>query len=229
MRNDGRVLVLQHQDDDPPGNLALWLDDEGIDWQLVDLAADELPPLARHRALVVLGSRESVLDPVEPWALPERAFVRAQTKMGTPVLGICYGAQLLAQILGGAVHRSSQPEHGWTEITPVHPEAPFAEAVRGCWFEWHEDGISLPPHATLIAENQHVQAFGHGRHLGVQFHPEITSGLIHAWMVSERRQRKVAKVGGRPEQILEATHTLHRSAEQAARRLYRAFLDGADG
>ncbi|MFE3169431.1 type 1 glutamine amidotransferase [Streptomyces sp. NPDC059224] len=229
MRTDGRVLVLQHQDDDPPGNLALWLDDEGIAWQLVDVATDELPRPARYRALVVLGSQESVLDPVAPWALPERAFVRAQTEVGTPVLGICYGAQLLSQVLGGAVHRSSQPEHGWTDITPVHPESPFAEAVRGCWFEWHEDEISLPPRATLIAQNQHAQAFGHGRHLGVQFHPEITSELIHAWITSERWQRRVAEVRGGTEQILEATHKRHRSAEQAARRLYRAFLDCADG
>ncbi|MEU0650518.1 type 1 glutamine amidotransferase [Streptomyces umbrinus] len=223
-----KVLVLQHQDDDPPGNLASWLDAQEIDWQLIDLSVDQLPPPARRRALVVLGSRESVLHPVAPWAQPEREFVQAEIGLGTPVLGICYGAQLLAQVLGGQVHRSSEPERGWTEIAPKAIKAPLEEAVAGCWFEWHEDAITLPPQARLLAQNRHVQAFSHGRHLGVQFHPEITSEQISAWMASEQRQRKLEEAGDQPEDLLQMTAAQHLNAERSAARLYETFLNAAD-
>jgi hypothetical protein len=56
------VLVLQHQEDADPRNLATWLDAAGIPWQLVDVSEDTLPPVLPRRALVVLGSKESVYD-----------------------------------------------------------------------------------------------------------------------------------------------------------------------
>ncbi|MFE7213998.1 type 1 glutamine amidotransferase [Streptomyces sp. NPDC057611] len=223
------ILVLQHQDDAGPGNLADWLWAKGIPWQLVDVRAGELPQPTRHRALMVLGSREAAYDATVPWGQPERSFVQAEVECGTPVFGICYGAQLLAQILDGKVQPAAEAERGWTKIPAVADEPQLAQVVQGCWFEWHGDEILLPPQATLLAGNRHVQAFSQGRHLGVQFHPEITAEQIRAWMTADQRRRQLADVGGVPEELVRITESRYQDAERAAWRLYEEFLKVADG
>jgi GMP synthase-like glutamine amidotransferase len=93
------VLILQHQSDAGPGNLASWLHGRGLAFEVLDVPSGPLPPASARRALVVLGSRESVYDDSVPWLAAEASFVRAMLATGTPVLGLCFGAQLLASVL----------------------------------------------------------------------------------------------------------------------------------
>jgi GMP synthase (glutamine-hydrolysing) len=144
-----------------------------------------LPDPEDFAAIVVLGSVESANDASVEWIAPERAFVSAAVDRGVPVLGVCFGGQLLAQVLGGTVIASPQPEAGWLRITSAEESL----VAGGPWLLWHEDAIVLPPDAELIAHNDvAVQAYSKGPHLGVQFHPEVTPAIVDSW-INDAKQR----------------------------------------
>ena len=99
------------------------------------------------------------------------------------MLGLCFGGQALAAALGGTVERAPRPELGWTEIETDEPEL----VPPGPWLEWHYERFTTPPGATEIARTAAAtQAFRHGRHLGVQFHPESTVEIVERWAASDR-------------------------------------------
>jgi len=128
--------------------------------------------------LVLLGSAEAAYDDTVPWLAGELAYLRRALEIGTPVLGICFGAQLLARALGGTVGRAVHPERGFATLDSDDQEV----LPAGTWVEFHYDAFTLPPGATLLARNEvGVQAFTHGPHLGVQFHPEITPEVFASW------------------------------------------------
>ncbi|MGW4059809.1 type 1 glutamine amidotransferase [Amycolatopsis sp. NPDC004747] len=212
------VLVLQHQEDAGPGNLGTWLSDHGVGWELVDVSAGLLPTPRRWRALVVLGSREAAYDETVGWLAAEREFVRASMALGTPVFGICFGAQLLAQVLGGEVRRAAAIERGWTAVGSSEAD------LDGTWFEWHGDEITAPPAATVLAAGSCVQAFRSGPHLGVQFHPEVTREQLERWMDSDRRLKLLAEAGGERATLLADTAKHLPDATEAAGRLYARFF-----
>ena len=223
MTDEETVLVLQHQDDAGPGNLGAWLTGNGLPWELVDVPSGTLPPLRRHRAVVVLGSREAAYDESLPWLAAERGFVRASIALGTPVLGICFGAQVLAQLFGGAVHRAATIERGWTPVAQ-RADLQYSGLVGGTWFEWHGDEITAPPTATVLAAGLCVQAFRHGPHLGVQFHPEVTAEQLTRWMDSDRRLKLLEEAGGERATLLADTAKHLPDATEAAGRLYARFF-----
>jgi GMP synthase (glutamine-hydrolysing) len=128
--------------------------------------------------VVVLGSADAAYDDSVPWLPAERAYVTRAVELGTPVFGICFGAQLLARVLGATVGRAPRAERGFVTLGSADPDL----VPPGTWLEFHDDAFTLPPGAVLIAANEvGVQAFRHGHHLGVQFHPEITAVAIDAW------------------------------------------------
>lgn len=142
------------------------------------------PPDPRSATLVVvLGSEASAsddpgVDNRPEWLDAELAWLGRAVDAGTPVLGICFGAQALARVVGGRVHRASRSERGFVELAGLEP----ATLPAGTWMEFHDDTFTLPPGATALAANDvGVQAFRHGPHLGVQFHPEITPDAFAAW------------------------------------------------
>jgi GMP synthase (glutamine-hydrolysing) len=132
-------------------------------------------------ALVVLGAAEAAYDDTVPWLASELAYVRRAVDIGTPVLGICFGAQVLARVLGGTVAPAVRPERGFVTLGSDDPQA----LPAGTWMEFHYDAFTLPPGAVPLARNDvGLQAFRHGPHLGVQFHPEITVEVFASWRSS---------------------------------------------
>lgn len=139
--------------------------------------------------LVVMGSAESVADDALPWLPRELAFLHRVLDAGTPVLGICFGGQLLARALGGTVGRAPRSERGFVDLGTTDAEV----LPPGTWIEFHDDAFTLPPGATEIARNDVcVQAFTHGAHMGVQFHPEITPDVLAQWVESWGDRGRVA-------------------------------------
>jgi len=224
------ILVIQHQDDAGPGNLGEWLTANSLSWELVDASTDGLGVPQRFRALVVLGSREAAYDESVPWLSAEKEFVRETMALGTPVFGICFGAQLLAGLLGGTVQQAATIERGWIPIAPcvdASPDDPaddWADLVDATWFEWHGDEITAPGTATVIARGSCVQAFRQDGHLGVQFHPEVTETQLVQWMDSDRRLRLLVEAGGERAELLADTAKQLPDAIAAAHRLYARFF-----
>jgi GMP synthase (glutamine-hydrolysing) len=180
----GRALVLVH-DPDPArravgvGTVEPALAALGFDVTVTTLVTgDAAPDPAEVDVVVVLGAAESAYDDAVPWLAAELDLVAAAVRATTPVLGICFGAQLLARVLGGEVGRAARSEHGFVTLDSDDPDL----LEPGTWMEFHDDAFTLPPGALPLAANETgLQAFTLGPHLGVQFHPEITPAVFAAW------------------------------------------------
>jgi GMP synthase (glutamine-hydrolysing) len=189
-------------------------------------AAAPPPDPEQAAVLLVLGSGEAAYDDTVSWLAAERAYLARAITHGRPVLGVCFGAQLLARVLGGTVTRATRSERGFLTLTSADEDA----LPSGEWLEFHDDAFTLPPGADLLAANGiGVQAFRHGCHLGVQFHPEITPIAFDAWIDSWRAAGELAEVDAAVDlDALAAEITERRETSTAAcRELVRRWVVGA--
>jgi GMP synthase-like glutamine amidotransferase len=185
-----RVIVIRHHDVDSAGFIGEAFMARGASLS-THLFPDEgvLPALDGVDHIVVLGAISSVNDP-DPWIATELDWLREADRRGVPILGICFGGQALCVASGGQVEKSPRVELGWTMVTSVEsvlvPSADSAAShlvPAGPWLEFHHDRCLPAPSATVLAQNDLcVQAFSVGRHLGVQFHPEVDGAQLKRWL-----------------------------------------------
>jgi GMP synthase-like glutamine amidotransferase len=216
-----RLLVVEHDHDAPAGLLAGWAAGRGLKLDTVRLHAGGTLPgsPADCEAAVVLGSEQTAYDDTVPWLAGELAFVRALVQAGVPVLGICFGGQVLARVLGARLYRLPVPEIGWVQARTRSPGL-----AAGPWLSWHRDAFDLPPGAAeLAASDVSLQAFAIGPHAGLQFHPEATEPIARDWLA-----------GADPRPGPEVTGPMFETAGDAWDRaaanagpLFSAWLDGA--
>jgi GMP synthase-like glutamine amidotransferase len=181
-----RVLVIQHDHDKPLGRLEQPLRDEGLELDIRQAGRDPVE-LAEHVALIALSGFADPVDETATVAATREAFATA-LEDGLPALGVCLGAQLLAQA-AGAVAGECRDEYGYApiELTRDAADDPLFAGLpdRLEVFHAHSYAVSLPPAATALARTEHaLQAF----HLppaawGLQFHPEPTVEIVEGWVV----------------------------------------------
>jgi GMP synthase-like glutamine amidotransferase len=174
------ALIIQHEDEAPPGHLDAALDAAQIESTVVRVdLGEQLPNPQGFQLIVSLGSDQSVLsaDRLE-WIPREIVWLREADEAGVPILGLCFGAQILAKALGGDVVCAETPEHGWVELETADP----VQIPSGPWLAWHSDTILPPPGSEVIAQTEHSpHAIRIGPHLGTQFHPEATIEIVRGW------------------------------------------------
>jgi GMP synthase-like glutamine amidotransferase len=184
-----RVLVIEHEHDGGAGLVAERLAERGasIDslrvMRLGSTHSDVVYPDPTAVDMVVaMGSRSGVYETerIGSWIDREIGFVRAAHDAGVPVLGICFGAQVLTAALGGTVEPAPRAEIGWYVYESIRPDV----VSPGPWFTWHGDRCVLPEGAgvELLASNDLCpQAFRALRSVGVQFHPEVDRTVVARW------------------------------------------------
>ena len=215
------ALILQHGDWGPPGLLAEWLEERGIPYEIHrTYVGAPMPDPAGYAFVASLGSNRSPRDTDDPAVVAELVFLREAIDRDVPILGLCFGGQALAAALGGEVEAAPTPELGWTEIETDDP----ALVPPGPWLEWHYERFNVPPGATEIARTgAATQAFRHGRHLGVQFHPESTVEIVAKWADSDGE--RLAQLGlGDGSELIAATEDERRAARAAAFAFFDGFL-----
>jgi len=182
-----RIHFIQHVAFETPARIAGWAGERGLEQALTRVFADEpLPAAEEVEALVVMGGPMSVHDSNLPWLGGEKRLIEAVLRADRPVLGVCLGAQLIADVLGARVHRNRFHEIGWFRVEATaagrgHARFPLpAEFVP---FHWHGETFDLPAGAVQLARSAacEQQAFAWGeRVLGVQFHLEMDAEGVAA-------------------------------------------------
>ncbi|MDR0342717.1 MAG: aminotransferase [Nocardiopsaceae bacterium] len=213
-----RVIVIRHHAEDWAGLIAEAFEARGAALS-THLFPDggPLPALDGADHVVLLGAVPSVYDdgPVAEWVAQELAWLRRADQAGLAVLGICFGAQALCAAFGGTVEPAPAKEVGWRLVETSDP----ALVPAGPWLQFHGDRCLPPPQATVVARNEiGVQAFTIGRHLAVQFHPEVDEAQLRAWLDAGGRA-EAAQAGQDPDEFLART-----AAEEPAARARAAVL-----
>ena len=184
-----RVLSLTHQADAPSGVFGEAATAAGHDLAEASFALGRPPQAGDYDAMLVFGGAMNVdEEDGNPWLGDEKRFLREVLGSRTPALGVCLGAQLLADAAGARVARAAAPEIGWYEVEldagaggdPVL--GPLPERFTAC--EWHSYEFALPHGATALASSPgSLQAYRLGdRVYGIQFHAEVTADTLAGWI-----------------------------------------------
>ncbi|HZT69175.1 MAG TPA: type 1 glutamine amidotransferase [Terriglobia bacterium] len=174
--------IIQHVPFEGPGAIAEWAQVRGHSISRTEQWRDErLPSMEEFDLLVMMGGPMSANDDREfPWLAAEKRFITEAVEGRKAVLGVCLGAQLVANVLGARVYRNPEKEVGWFPVRLTH-EAAKSQMFSGfpptmTVLHWHGETFDLPVGAVRLAESEfcHNQAFEiGGRVLGLQFHMEV--------------------------------------------------------
>lgn len=216
-----KALIIQHEEPTPPGLLGEWLDERNAAVEILRIDLEGKVPDARDYQLIAsLGSEFPAFDDSVPFIHRESQLILQAAEHEVPFLGLCFGGQLMARVLGGKSFRSDRSEIGWLPVRTKDPEL----ISEGPWFQWHFDTFTLPPSARLIADTEvGPQAYVVGRSLGLQFHPEVTPGIMESWVRAYRHE--LDGDGVDPDALLEETNRRAPAVRRATMRLFDRFLE----
>ena len=223
-----RAIVIANGADNDAGVVGQLLSSQGYEIQQLSRDDDrewQISP-ASDDVVLSLGSDWSVYWPeITRFVDREAHFLGHTHNLGIPILGICFGAQMLAHCLGGRVERAPQAEVGWFPVTwePLKVKK-WAENEhfgplfsQNPWFQWHYDRFIAPEGADIWATSPAgVQTFSLQKSVGIQFHPEVTPAIVARW-ASGGGADELLRIGVHPAALIEQTEAhLDASSARAA-------------
>jgi GMP synthase (glutamine-hydrolysing) len=182
-----RVVAITHGPNVGPGVFGTAVEEAGHELEEWCVPVGAAPPEGADAFFVFGGAMHPDQDERHPWLADEHRFLVSALERGTPLFGVCLGAQLVARAAGAAVRPAPEPEVGWlpVELTDAAAEDPvFASAPkRFDAFEWHHYTYDVPAGATELARSATcTQAFRLGNAWAIQFHAEVTEPQIEEWL-----------------------------------------------
>lgn len=198
MKTQPKILVVVHDIDDHLNEMANPIAEAGILMDTWDVLNDsvgkpDLDNLEQYSGIISMGAHAGVLEEDKhAWMSHERKIMKWALDTETPLLGLCFGSQLLASAAGGRIYKAETGEFAWTKVDML-PEAAndpvigtLGETVDA--FQFHYDNIELPKNAVLLGEsNGTIEAFRVGSSAwATQFHPEVGLSQQLAWLSTYR-------------------------------------------
>jgi GMP synthase (glutamine-hydrolysing) len=198
MNTKPKILVVVHDIDDHLNEMANPIAEAGILMDTWDVQNDsvgrpDLEKLEQYSGVISLGAHAGVLEEEKhPWMSHERKIMQWALETETPLLGLCFGSQLLASAAGGRIYKAETGEFAWTKVNML-PEAAH-DPVLGVLgetadaFQFHYDSFDLPKDAVLLGESDGtIEAFRVGSSAwATQFHPEVGLSQQLAWLSTYR-------------------------------------------
>ena len=197
-----RLLVLQHVEIEGPGLFAQFAKERNLKIEIIRLdKKDDLPQTKEGDLILIMGGPMGVKDIGReryPWLKLEIDFIKRELENKRSIIGVCLGAQLLANAAGGDVEilkygspPKSLPEIGWSEIFIHKSNNQFKELFKEPFhvLHWHGDRILLPKKAVIIASSERCkeQFFRIGDFAyGLQFHIEATNAMLEEWIREDK-------------------------------------------
>jgi len=179
--------MIMHQENSTPGRCGMVIEEMGYQWDACRPAIGEKLPatLEDYVGVMVFGGPMSANDS-DPYIRDEINWMDVPLRENKPLFGICLGAQLLVQHLGGKVslHKDQHAEIGYYPIQPTNEGRRMLGEWPGHVYQWHREGFSMPKQVTMLATGEEYpnQAFRYGQNAyGIQFHPEVTHWMMNRW------------------------------------------------
>ncbi|MBP5246374.1 MAG: type 1 glutamine amidotransferase [Fibrobacter sp.] len=217
------TYIFQHVDFEGPGEILPYLESKGHRVHVVKLFDGEpVPNSTLVDFAVFMGGPMSVLDEDKyPYMADEKQLCRELFAAEKPVLGICLGAQILANAFFAPIHKNPEKEIGFFPVT-------FENGFSVNAFHWHGESFEVPEFAMPLAYSEACQnqGFKIGRAVGLQFHLETNEATLKSLLQNCAEEHATALAAGEKyvqskEQILEIAKT----AIPEANRALHEFLD----
>ena len=181
------IAIFRHARSEGPGHFATFLERKSLPTTLI--AMDDGASVPKNprdfSGLAFMGGPMSANDDLA-WIAPLLDLIRDAVRKDVPLIGHCLGGQLISKAFGGTVSVNPVKEIGWAEVSIADngvARAWLGEIEKFTAFHWHGETFTIPPGATRLASSDGCknQAFALGKHLGMQFHVEMTEELIRTW------------------------------------------------
>ncbi len=214
-----RLHLLEHDPIDlSKTNIMNWARTKGYPVTQTYVCNNEKPPAMDDFdwLMVMGGSPHAWEEDSLPWLAPEKEFIAEALDRNKIIFGVCFGAQLLAEALGGTIFQNDQKEIGWHEVT-LTPDGQHSFLFkdipeRFTSFHWHSDHFSLPPGCIRLARSEPTpnQAFVmEGKPIAaLQFHPEYTRNMVSHFAHELGHEWKPGPFVAGQEAVLAQTETI---------------------
>lgn len=234
MSNKKQVWAIQHIGYEDLGSFEPVLKSRGFEVKyFCSRHVDYKGLFAADPELIInLGGPMSVYDDERyPWVHAEQQFIEERIESEKPLMGICFGAQMIARALGANIYVGSQgKEIGWSKITVNDDgmKTPFRylDGELTHMMHWHGDTFDLPDGAVLLASSDKYkkQAYSYGDHIfAMQCHPEVTEAKLKLWYASGMDE--IAEVGQTIDQMKLDAHAYNEKLSTQAALFLNEWLD----
>jgi GMP synthase-like glutamine amidotransferase len=229
-----KILILQNCEYETLGAYERYLADRGMSLNVVHTYQGMLPNPKQYDMLLIGGTPDSAYNRSQvPYLAQLYETLTTAVSANIPCFGVCCGAQLLAEIIGGRVYRNPEMEIGGYRVT-LTKEGRNDPLLQGFppdlpVFHWHGDTFDLPPRVRLLARGEKCQnqLFRYGVVVGVQFHLEVTSAEARLW--TARYAPELSHVAKTAPQVVAECEAFESEMQHWAVRLMQNFMALVDG